>query len=68
MKKVIRVEGMSCSHCVQAVGNAINALDGVSKVEVSLDSNTAEVEYDESKVDSEKLYLAVENIGFDVVR
>lgn len=32
MKKVIRVEGMSCSHCVQAVSNAINALDGVSKV------------------------------------
>ncbi|MFA9381550.1 MAG: cation transporter, partial [Acetanaerobacterium sp.] len=32
---VLKVEGMSCSHCEKAIMNAVNALDGVSEVTVS---------------------------------
>jgi copper chaperone len=49
-KKVFNVEGMSCSHCVNAVTKALNAVNGVVGVEVSLEKKTASVEYDASKV------------------
>ena len=37
MKNItLKVEGMSCSHCVNAVSNAVTALAGVSGVNVDL--------------------------------
>jgi copper chaperone len=38
----LKVEGMSCQHCVRAVTEALSAVDGVEKVvEVSLDRSEA---------------------------
>ena len=38
VKTIIKVDGMSCSHCANKVVNAISNIDGVSKVKVDLDS------------------------------
>lgn len=38
IKTIIKVDGMSCSHCANKVINAISSIDGVSKVKVDLDS------------------------------
>ncbi len=38
MKTVeIKVEGMSCGHCVNTVTNAISEVNGVQEVQVSLE-------------------------------
>lgn len=67
MEKVtINVEGMSCSHCVAAVTKALDALDGVSKVEVSLEDKTATVEY-EAPATVAAMKEAIEDQGYDVV-
>jgi copper chaperone CopZ len=42
----IRIEGMSCQHCVRAVFTALAAVDGISRAEVRIGS--AEVEHDGS--------------------
>jgi Cu+-exporting ATPase len=39
----LSVTGMSCGHCVGAVEKALRAVPGVASVEVSLESNSAEV-------------------------
>lgn len=44
MKKKILIEGMSCEHCVGHVKNALEGLDGVTSVEVSLENKCAIVE------------------------
>ncbi len=67
MKKVLKVEGMSCMHCSGRVTKALEELDGVTKAVVSLDEKSATVEYDDSKVDVSKLKAAVEDAGYDVV-
>ncbi len=67
MKKVLKVEGMSCMHCSGRVTRALEELDGVTNVDVSLDEGTATVEYDDSKVDVSKMEAAVEDAGYDVV-
>lgn len=68
MEKItLQIKGMSCSHCQNAVTKALQALEGVEKVDVHLEQGTADVTYDRSKVSVEQLKEAVEEQGYDVV-
>jgi len=64
MKKKILIEGMSCNHCVGHVKEALEALDGVLSIEVSLEGNYATVE---TSVGDDVLKEAIEEEGYDVV-
>ena len=44
-RKTLTIEGMHCEHCVNAVTNALNEIDGVV-AKVTLKGNCAEVSYD----------------------
>jgi len=44
MKKKILIEGMKCEHCVGHVKEALEGLDKVTSVDVSLEDNCAIVE------------------------
>ena len=59
MIKTLKVEGMSCNHCVMHVTNALKELDGVNEANVSLDKGVAVVDYDEGKVDVAAMKAAV---------
>ena len=66
--KTLKVEGMSCHHCTEAVTRAVRALAGVQNVEVSLSKKSAEVRYDETRVSEEDLAKAIEEEGYSVER
>jgi copper chaperone len=66
-RKVFQVEGMSCSHCVNAVTKALKALSGVDGVEVSLEKKTVAVSRDAARVSDGALKAAIEDCGYDVV-
>ena len=57
----IRVEGMHCPKCVARVKDALEAVDGVFKAEVSLEEGSAVVS---GNADVQALVSAVESIGF----
>jgi len=58
----IKIEGMSCEHCVAAVTKALNNLEGVSKVvEVNLKTGQAEIE---GNPDRQALIHAIEEEGY----
>jgi copper chaperone len=61
----LKIEGMSCSHCVKAVTKAVGGLEGVSGVKVSLETGSAEVSYDPGKVAIDKIKAAIEDEGYD---
>lgn len=65
MKKKILIEGMSCQHCVGHVKEALEGLDKVTSVEVSLENNWAIVETTNS---DDELKEAIEEEGYDVVK
>ncbi len=67
-KNTIFIEGMSCGHCVMAVEKALGKLPGVSRVVVSLDAHTADVEYNDAEVSLDEMYNAIENQGYAVRR
>ena len=64
---VLYVEGMSCSHCVNAVTKAVTALEGVSGVKVDLAEKTVMVDYDAHEATLEKIKEAIEDEGYDTV-
>jgi len=66
-QETIRVEGMSCGHCVMTVKKAIESLEGVKGVDVSLEDKKAVVEYDEKKVKIEDIRAAVKEAGYEPV-
>ena len=61
----INVQGMTCGGCVASVTRALQALDGVDKVSVSLERKEASVDYDPARIDEQKLRAAIEDAGFD---
>ena len=65
--RILNIEGMSCDHCKMAVTRAVSALEGVSAVDVSLETNTATVEFEESELLLENIKQAIEAQGYEVV-
>ncbi len=65
--KILNVEGMSCSHCENAVKKAVGALDGVNTVAVDLEGKKVTVEFDSAKVAVNNIKDAIEDQGYDVV-
>ncbi len=65
-KTTLKIEGMSCMHCVGKVEKALTGIDGVKNAKVNLDEKQADIEYDESKVSLETLKTAVTDAGYTV--
>ncbi|RPI41024.1 MAG: heavy-metal-associated domain-containing protein [Betaproteobacteria bacterium] len=61
----MKVGGMTCMACVSSVTRVLQALKGVSHVDVSLEKAHATVKYDPALADREALRAAVEGAGFD---
>ncbi len=65
MKKVLKVEGMSCGHCKAAVEKALKSIDGVENAVVDLANKSADVTLTK-EVSSDVLSKAVTDAGYDV--
>ena len=62
---VLKVDGMTCNHCVRAVKGVLETVPGVSAVEVSLAAGTAAVV---GSADVATLVAAVAGEGYAVAR
>jgi copper ion binding protein len=65
MKTTLKIEGMSCEHCVHHVGEALKGVAGVSSAKVDLKKKSAEVEHGDA-VTQAALKAAVEEAGYEV--
>lgn len=62
----LKVNGMTCMGCVNSVRRVLQAVNGVDKVEVTLDPGQARVEYDPATANPAQLKAAVEDAGYEV--
>lgn len=61
----LRIEGMSCGHCVRAVEEALTTTDGVTRVlGVDLDRGEARIE---GAASTERLARALDEEGYRLV-
>ncbi len=61
----IKIQGMSCQHCVMSVTKALGALPGVKNLKVDLVKGEATFE-NTQKVAQEEIRRAVEDAGYTV--
>ena len=64
VKKTFKVQGMHCASCVRLIEKALGKLDGVTKCNVNLATNKANVTYDPEKVTDQNLQFAVSSVGY----
>lgn len=60
----LKVEGMSCNHCVNAVTKSVQAVDPAAKVEVDLPQQKVRVD---STASIEQIAAAVDEAGYPVL-
>ena len=61
-RTTLKIDGMSCGHCVASVKKALEELDGVKVEQVAIGSAT--VEYDPSRATREQIAEAVNDAGY----
>jgi copper chaperone len=64
MQTTLRIKGMSCGHCVQAVDTALRRVAGVKEVKVSVGEAVITTE---GQPDETRLREVIQDEGFDLV-
>ncbi|NPV01698.1 MAG: heavy-metal-associated domain-containing protein [Brevinematales bacterium] len=64
MKQKVKIDGMSCMHCVKAVQEALSAVKGISDIAVKI----GEAEFTTGDgFDMNTVRTAIEEAGYEVV-
>jgi Cu+-exporting ATPase len=65
MKTTLRIQGMTCNHCVKSVTKALQQVSGVQEARVDLDRGLAHIEYDAARALAAALIQAVVEAGYE---
>jgi copper chaperone len=62
----LNVEGITCGGCEKSIRNALLAQDGVNEATASHTTGVVDIEFDDNKIQQEKLRQAIVDAGFDI--
>lgn len=65
IEKSIKINGMSCNHCVMAVNKELSKLN-IDSAEVTI--GNAKILFDETKATESQIEEAIKEAGFEVVK
>ena len=65
-KVVLKVDGMSCEHCVKAVSGAVESIPGTDGVLVDLKGGTVSFSHDPARAPLESIKAAITEEGYTV--
>ena len=63
---VLNVPNISCEHCQRTIMNALTPVAGVRRVNVDIPTQRVHVEYDETRVDIERMKAILEEEDYPV--
>lgn len=64
-KAIIKIGGMTCAMCVQAIEGVLKKIDGISEVTVNLAAEKAYVTYNPQMTSVSEMKKAIKNLGYD---
>lgn len=64
---VIKVDGMTCEGCENAINAGIEGMDGIAEVESSHEEKWTKVKYDENVTSVEEISAQITETGYEVV-
>jgi len=62
----LNVPDISCEHCERTITNALTPVEGVRRVAVDIPAHNVQVEYDEGRIDVERLKAILEEEDYPV--
>ena len=65
-KATLTAPDISCAHCATTLDGALGVLDGVRRVETSVEAKQVTVEFDPNRISREQLEAAMEVEGYPV--
>ena len=63
----LKVQGMTCQHCVKAIEKSVGKLAGVTEVAVNLANAQVDVHFDERHSDEAAIKAVIQEEGYEVV-
>ncbi|AKJ38435.1 heavy-metal-associated domain-containing protein [Methanosarcina barkeri] len=66
-QETIKVEGMTCMHCQLRVKKAVEAVEGVQRADVNLQTKQVTVDFEEGKENLEKVKAAIRENGYEPI-
>lgn len=65
MTTTVNIKGMSCTHCMMSVSQALKQMGDVTDVKVDLDNGKATIEH-EKPIDMAKVKDVIEKAGYEI--
>jgi copper chaperone len=65
-KMLLKVNDISCEHCVKAITEAVNTLSGIFNVKVDLQAKTVTVEYNSALITAKAIGDKIVEQGYDI--
>ena len=65
-QETIKVEGMTCQHCVQTITEALNNITGLNTVNVDLVKKEVSVKFNENETKLKKIFDKIIEVGFEL--
>lgn len=66
-KTIVKISGMHCSSCSMRIDGDLEELDGVKMSQTNFAKGQSEIEFDESKVNVNKIKEIIQNAGYTVI-
>ncbi len=65
-QETIKVEGMTCQHCVQTITDALNKIIGLNTVNVDLAKKEVSVKFNDNETKLKKICDKIIEVGFEL--
>ena len=65
-QETIKVEGMTCQHCVEIITDALNNINGLNTVNVDLVKKEVSVKFNENETKLQKIFDKIIEVGFEL--
>lgn len=62
----LSVPDVSCGHCKSSIEGSVGQLQGVGRINVSIEDKSVDVEFDEEIVDLDTITAVIEDQGYEV--
>ena len=67
VKETYPVLGMTCASCVRKIETVLNKTDGVIEANVNFATEKVTIEYDNEKLDLDKIEKIIKSIGYELI-
>jgi copper chaperone len=66
IQESLKVEGMTCQHCVETITETLGVIVGINKVAVDLEKKEVQIDYNEEETSLKAISDKIVEMGFEL--